>query len=266
MCINTLIFSQMCPFCFVLLCSHVNGIDNSLYVFLPCMYILYVIDEEGLKFLQAEKFIYEKALIGIERSKSATPNEGGGGETRTLSSSLGASGSSSIGSTGTGGGGGGAVEEKAESLDNLAQLMLESGKFDLALDYASKAVKIRRQLYGYDHELTTASLEKFGAAFAATGRDSYRDALERRNVENSDKRNKKKGKMKNKKGKNSKGDDDDDSNDDDAEVVEEEQGRRTPDLSNVATKPDGMDITTALAGMTSYEASLARYQKDIQSP
>ena len=72
------------------------------------------------------------------------------------------------------------LETKAKSLDRLSEMMVQAGQYELALDYASKGVHIRKHLYGIDHEATEASLANAGVAFAAHGRESYAAALANR--------------------------------------------------------------------------------------
>lgn len=129
--------------------------------------------DKAVEFAQAEKLFYEAVIIDLQDKKETTEEKGTRrkpkGKRRKQPSSE-PDPSDSYGDL---------LILKAEEFDKLAHLCAQEKKFQLALDYCGKAVKIRQSVFGPDHPVTTTSLEYFTVLYAEVGRKQYAAALQK---------------------------------------------------------------------------------------
>ena len=128
--------------------------------------------DKAVEFEQAEKLFYEAVIVDLQdpdkrevTERKSTKKNPKGRRHKHLEPDL----SDSYGDL---------LILKADEFEKLARLCAQEKKFQLALDYFGKAVKIRQSVFGPDHPVTTSSLEYFTVLYAEMGRKQYNAALQ----------------------------------------------------------------------------------------
>ena len=115
---------------------------------------------QALPFIQAEKLFYENALIGVQKDFRC----GKDGIARQNSNSK-----------------EDRIEERAEEFEKLSKLCMEEKKPTLALEYAAKALKLKKDLYGEDN--LPKHMGIFSEAYSEVGKEEYEKSLRKyRNI------------------------------------------------------------------------------------
>lgn len=120
--------------------------------------------DKAVEFAQAEKLFYEAVILDLHKSKEGNAKMKPKKKTVAVPDPTDSYGDLLIG--------------KADEFDRLAHLCADEKKFQLALDYCGKAVKIRQSVFGSEHPVTVGSLEYFTILYAEVGRCQYATALQ----------------------------------------------------------------------------------------
>lgn len=117
--------------------------------------------EMALQFLQAEKFLYENALVrqSQENQNLESTDIKSKSNTKTTKQKTKQE----------------MILDRAEALDKLSELMLKEKKLEMAVSYASKALQLRQQA---SIETKQEDMDQFIRAYAELGRETYKKNLE----------------------------------------------------------------------------------------
>eukprot|EP00002_Diphylleia_rotans_P038802 TRINITY_DN8869_c0_g1_i1.p1 TRINITY_DN8869_c0_g1~~TRINITY_DN8869_c0_g1_i1.p1 ORF type:complete len:272 (+),score=62.54 TRINITY_DN8869_c0_g1_i1:58-873(+) len=115
----------------------------------------------AVQYAQAEKLIYERALLDIEEHDvQYSPEHNVSHESEHEQDPKRR-----------------AALQKAESLERLSRILLNSNSSELALEYAYQAINIRMGLGQDIKSIPESYVESLGAAYALEGKRAYNDAL-----------------------------------------------------------------------------------------
>mmetsp|Transcript_9174 Transcript_9174/g.13574 ORF Transcript_9174/g.13574 Transcript_9174/m.13574 type:complete len:286 (+) Transcript_9174:98-955(+) len=120
----------------------------------------------ALQFLQAEKFLYEHALVNTtaQNGQTTTNKEKKEDSVRKRKKNI-----HPIDRKNE------FANQRAEALEKLSDMLLKNGKVEMAVNYASKALQVRQQV---SQDEATADMNQFIKAYAELGRETYKKNLE----------------------------------------------------------------------------------------
>ena len=129
--------------------------------------------DKAVEFVQAEKLFYEAVIIDMEEEEGKKD----GAATTTFPSIAAASGRKRPRRKSEPEDYGDLLIKKADEFDKLSRVCSRESRFELALDYCGKAVKIRQSVFGSEHPSTLSLLDHFTVLYAQVGQKQYASAF-----------------------------------------------------------------------------------------